>query len=197
VPEGVTVATASSGTDAAVLVRHGDVDRVGLRRAVQVAPGDGTAEGARRAVVAGAVAPRDGPPQGASVAPPGSANAALSEKLVPSGTAASDPAFTAGATLAIVTVAVAGALASPRATDHGTACESGKTYATNGTYTATLVVTDALGLASAPATATVTIATSRPAVNAGSDAAVPLGTSFSLQRGVRGSGPPRPTPPAA
>src|SRR5690242_2771682 len=53
--------------------------------------------------------------QGASVAPPGSVNVALSENAVPSETEASDPAFTAGATLAIVTAAVAGALASPSA----------------------------------------------------------------------------------
>ena len=62
----------------------------------------------------------------------------------------------------------------------GTGVAPTKTYAADGSYTATLVVTDALGLASAPATATVTIANQPPAVNAGADAAVNLGTAFSL-----------------
>jgi PKD repeat protein len=62
----------------------------------------------------------------------------------------------------------------------GTGVSPVKTYATNGSYTATLVVTDALGLASAPASASVTIANVAPAVNAGSDAVVSLGTAFSL-----------------
>ena len=60
----------------------------------------------------------------------------------------------------------------------GTGVNPGKTYAANGTYTATLVVTDALGLSSTPATSTVTIANVAPTVNAGADAAVNLGASF-------------------
>jgi PKD repeat protein len=55
-----------------------------------------------------------------------------------------------------------------------------KTYATNGAFTATLRVKDALGLESAPATATVTIANVAPTVNAGADAAVQVGTSYAL-----------------
>ncbi|MGH7569726.1 MAG: PKD domain-containing protein [Gemmatimonadales bacterium] len=55
-----------------------------------------------------------------------------------------------------------------------------KIYGTNGSYTATLVVTDALGLSSAPATAAVTIANVAPTVNAGADASVPLGDPFGL-----------------
>jgi PKD repeat protein len=62
----------------------------------------------------------------------------------------------------------------------GTGVAPSKTYAADGSYTVTLVVTDALGLASAPATATATIGNLPPAVNAGADAAVDLGTAFFL-----------------
>ncbi|HEU5183560.1 MAG TPA: Ig-like domain-containing protein [Gemmatimonadaceae bacterium] len=54
------------------------------------------------------------------------------------------------------------------------------TYATDGVYTVTLVVTDALGLASAPATATATIANIAPVVNAGANVFVRLGDALSL-----------------
>ncbi|HUC41283.1 MAG TPA: PKD domain-containing protein, partial [Gemmatimonadales bacterium] len=62
----------------------------------------------------------------------------------------------------------------------GTGVAPTHSYAANGSYTVTLVVTDALGLASAPATATATIGNLPPAVNAGPDAAVDLGAAFSL-----------------
>lgn len=49
-----------------------------------------------------------------------------------------------------------------------------------GTYTVTLVVTNTLGASSAPATTTVTATNFAPAVNAGSDAWVMPGTTFTL-----------------
>ncbi|MGH7569727.1 MAG: PKD domain-containing protein [Gemmatimonadales bacterium] len=69
-----------------------------------------------------------------------------------------------------------------------------KTYGANGTYTVTLVVTDGLGLASAPATTTVAIGNLPPGVNAGADATVQLGSAFVLNAtftdpGGAGDGP--------
>jgi PKD repeat protein len=55
-----------------------------------------------------------------------------------------------------------------------------KTYSGDGTYPATLVVRDALGLESAPATTTVTIANVPPAVNAGADGTIQFGSPFTL-----------------
>jgi PKD repeat protein len=55
-----------------------------------------------------------------------------------------------------------------------------KTYAADGSYSATLVVKDALDLASPPATTTVTIANVAPTVNAGLDATRQLGSAFDL-----------------
>ena len=62
----------------------------------------------------------------------------------------------------------------------GTGVAPTKTYAADGSYTVSLVVTDALGNASAPATTTATISNLPPVVNAGADAAVNLGTAFAL-----------------
>jgi len=54
------------------------------------------------------------------------------------------------------------------------------TYANNGTYTVTLTVTDARGAASSPVTVTATIANVAPAVNAGANQTVTVGTRFTL-----------------
>ncbi|HXG95545.1 MAG TPA: PKD domain-containing protein, partial [Gemmatimonadales bacterium] len=62
----------------------------------------------------------------------------------------------------------------------GSGVSPAKTYTTNGTYTATLAVTDALGLASAPASTSVTIANIAPTVNAGADTSLVLGSPFQL-----------------
>jgi PKD repeat protein len=62
----------------------------------------------------------------------------------------------------------------------GTGVSPTKTYANAGTYTAMLTVTDALGLASVPAAATVTIANVAPSVNAGADGALGAGSAFTL-----------------
>ena len=62
----------------------------------------------------------------------------------------------------------------------GTGVTPMKTYGAEGSYVVTLVVTDALGRASAPATTTATIGNLPPAVNAGADAVVDLGTPFPL-----------------
>jgi PKD repeat protein len=56
-----------------------------------------------------------------------------------------------------------------------------KTYRRNGTYTVTLVAKDALGLASAPATTTVTIANLAPEVSAGPDVTVQIGTAYTMK----------------
>src|SRR5260221_388812 len=61
---GVTGRNGVGAPRAPVVAGRGAVPGVGPRRAVRVAPVDGTAQGARRAVVAGAVAPRDGPRPG-------------------------------------------------------------------------------------------------------------------------------------
>jgi PKD repeat protein len=70
----------------------------------------------------------------------------------------------------------------------GTGAQPTHTYGTSGVYTATLVVTDALGGASAPATTTVTIANVAPTVNAGPDAAVGLGQQFNLLAAISDPG---------
>ena len=69
-----------------------------------------------------------------------------------------------------------------------------KTYATNGTFTATLVVTDAFGRSSAPTTATVTIANALPVVSAGADAEFPQGTSFNVSANFTDAGGSRDAP---
>ncbi len=55
-----------------------------------------------------------------------------------------------------------------------------KTYTANGTYTVSLVVTDAFGKSSAAATTTVTIANAAPVVTTGADAETSQGASFAL-----------------
>ena len=55
-----------------------------------------------------------------------------------------------------------------------------KTYGADGTYTVSLVVTDALGVQSAAATTTAIITNMPPVVNAGADGTVELGTAFTL-----------------
>ncbi|HEU5183561.1 MAG TPA: PKD domain-containing protein [Gemmatimonadaceae bacterium] len=62
----------------------------------------------------------------------------------------------------------------------GTGATTSHTYLTDGVYTVTLVVTDALGLSSAPAMTTATIANIAPTVNAGSDVFVQEEQSFNL-----------------
>jgi PKD repeat protein len=54
------------------------------------------------------------------------------------------------------------------------------TYVGGGSYTVTLTVTDTRGASSAPATATATIANSAPAVNAGPDQTVTVGSPVTL-----------------
>ena len=76
----------------------------------------------------------------------------------------------------------------------GAGVSPNKSYAANGTYTATLVVTDALGKPSAPATTTVTIANVAPAVSAGPDVTIQIGTPFTIpatftDQGGHGDGP--------
>jgi PKD repeat protein len=63
-----------------------------------------------------------------------------------------------------------------------------RSYATEGTYEATLVVTDAKGLESAPSVASVTIANVAPTVNAGTDRSVQAGTALSLSVGFSDPG---------
>jgi PKD repeat protein len=60
-------------------------------------------------------------------------------------------------------------------TPHGTGATPSHTYTADGTYTVTLVVTDATGDVSAPATTTATIANVAPTVNAGPDKSVETG----------------------
>ncbi|HKA58166.1 MAG TPA: PKD domain-containing protein, partial [Gemmatimonadales bacterium] len=70
----------------------------------------------------------------------------------------------------------------------GTGAQPSHTYADAGVYTVTLVVTDALGGQSAPATTTATIVNVAPTVNAGPDVAVGLGQPFNLQAGISDPG---------
>jgi PKD repeat protein len=55
-----------------------------------------------------------------------------------------------------------------------------KTYDADGSYSATLIVTDAKGLESAPATASITIANEAPAVSAGTDRTVEAGVELTV-----------------
>jgi PKD repeat protein len=70
----------------------------------------------------------------------------------------------------------------------GTGVSPTKTYAANGTYTATLVVTDARNLASTPVTTPVTIANLAPVVNAGADATMQIGSPFTLNASFTDAG---------
>jgi PKD repeat protein len=60
----------------------------------------------------------------------------------------------------------------------GTGVNPTHTYAANGTYTVTLVVTDNLGAPSTPATTTATIGNIPPTVNAGTGGSIPVGSMF-------------------
>ena len=62
----------------------------------------------------------------------------------------------------------------------GSGATPAHTYAANGTYTVTLVVTDSKGNRSAPATTTATIANQPPAVNAGPDWVITTGGTVNL-----------------
>jgi PKD repeat protein len=61
-------------------------------------------------------------------------------------------------------------------------------YATEGSYTVSLVVTDALGNASAPATTTVTIANVAPVVSAGPDLFTSIGETVTMRASVSDAG---------
>ena len=62
----------------------------------------------------------------------------------------------------------------------GTGVAPTHTYAAEGVYTVTLVVTDTKGLASQPATTTASIANQPPVVHAGADAWIPPGGTYRL-----------------
>ncbi len=63
----------------------------------------------------------------------------------------------------------------------GTGVRPTHTYADNGSYTTTLIVTDARTAASAPATSTATIANAPPVVNAGANQTATVGSPFTLR----------------
>src|SRR5207248_229878 len=66
----------------------------------------------------------------------------------------------------------------------GTGVAPTHTYAAEGVYTVTLVVTDTKGLASQPATTTASIANQPPVVHAGADAWIPPGGTYRLSATV-------------
>jgi len=70
----------------------------------------------------------------------------------------------------------------------GTGVNPTHTYAANGTYTVTLVVTDNLGAPSTPATTTATIGNIPPTVYAGTGGSIPVGSMFAGIRDVLRSG---------
>lgn len=70
----------------------------------------------------------------------------------------------------------------------GTGATPSHTYAADGVYDVTLVVTDALGAASQPATTTATIANIAPVVNAGPNASLFLGQTLNLNAAFSDAG---------
>ena len=60
----------------------------------------------------------------------------------------------------------------------GTGVNPAHTYATDGSYTVSLTVTDNLGATSAPATTTATVGNIAPTVNAGTGGTIPVGSMF-------------------